>query len=429
MSYLVLIFISAIMDAVTVKVYVEKWFGKPPLRISTMAYWGIFILTELASRGGQLFMIDVSQEKAMVSQVSAHIVIMLVFICLYDSRIAECISAFIIWVLGYLVSIGLSDVVVITTDQMLYDGGITHLISVMDMYAQFIMLPVLIIILVVRNYVSGRYSFKQLVIVLITPMISCYLYLIIPEQIVLLSGHGFIFVLIIVLVLNVLNYYQFDNMVDNYKLKNQVAMLGYQLEHQSDKYDQLVLSYKKIGSMVHDTQKHISYIRSCIEEKEYDRIRTVCDRYEEELKNKYVVSKTGNLVIDTFVNSAYTFAQNNGVKFHTDFKFDKNSITVSDYDMCIIIGNLLDNSINACKKQKEKEGVYIKLAIVQTDRHLVIDVKNSSTQSDVGGSKDMTHGYGIQNVKNTMDKYNGIMEIKNTYGEYETLVLIPINQD
>ena len=150
---------------------------------------------------------------------------------------------------------------------------------------------------------------------------------------------------------------------------------------------------------------------------------------EEELKNKYVVSKTGNLVIDTFVNSAYTFAQNNGVKFHTDFKFDKNSIMVSDYDMCIIIGNLLDNSINACKKQKEKEGVYIKLAIVQTDRHLVIDVKNSSTQSDVGGSKDMTHGYGIQNVKNTMDKYNGIMEIKNTYGEYETLVLIPINQD
>ena len=181
--------------------------------------------------------------------------------------------------------------------------------------------------------------------------------------------------------------------------------------------------------MDHATQKHKSYIRSCIEEKEYDRIRTVCDRYEEELKNKYVFSKTGNLVIDTFVNSAYTFAQNNGVKFHTDFKFDKNSIMVSDYDMCIIIGNLLDNSINACKKQKEKEGVYIKLAIVQTDRHLVIDVKNSSTQSDVGGSKDMTHGYGIQNVKNTMDKYNGIMEIKNTYGEYETLVLIPINQD
>ena len=56
-------------------------------------------------------------------------------------------------------------------------------------------------------------------------------------------------------------------------------------------------------------------------------------------------------------------------------------------------------------------------------------MKNSSTQSDVGVSKDMTHGYGIQNVKNTMDKYNGIMEIKNTYGEYETLVLIPINQD
>ena len=36
------------------------------------------------------------------------------------------------------------------------------------------------------------------------------------------------------LVLNVLNYYLFDNMVDNYKLKNQVTMLGYQLEHQSD---------------------------------------------------------------------------------------------------------------------------------------------------------------------------------------------------
>ena len=43
MSYLVLIFMSAIMDAVTVKVYVGKWLGKPPLRISTIAYWSIFI--------------------------------------------------------------------------------------------------------------------------------------------------------------------------------------------------------------------------------------------------------------------------------------------------------------------------------------------------------------------------------------------------
>ena len=92
MSYLVLIFMSAIMDAVTVKVYVEKWLGKPQLRISTIAYWGIFILSELVARGGQLFMIDVSQEKAMVSQMTAHVVSMLIFICLYDSRIAECIS-------------------------------------------------------------------------------------------------------------------------------------------------------------------------------------------------------------------------------------------------------------------------------------------------------------------------------------------------
>lgn len=74
-------------------------------------------------------------------------------------------------------------------------------------------------------------------------------------------------------------------------------MLGYQLEHQSDKYDQLVLSYKKIGSMVHDTQKHISYIRSCIEEKEYDRIRTVCDRYEEELKINMLFQKQEILLL------------------------------------------------------------------------------------------------------------------------------------
>lgn len=73
-------------------------------------------------------------------------------------------------------------------------------------------------------------------------------------------------------------------------------MLGYQLEHQSDKYDQLVLSYKKIGSMVHDTQKHISYIRSCIEEKEYDRIKTVCDRYEEELKINMLFQKQETLL-------------------------------------------------------------------------------------------------------------------------------------
>ena len=57
----------------------------------------------------------------------------------------------------------------------------------------------------------------------------------------------------------------------------------------------------------------------------------------------------GNLVIDSFVGYCMNITTELGIRFETNIQIDQSAIPVDDYDLSIIIGNLLDNSINECR--------------------------------------------------------------------------------
>ena len=101
---------------------------------------------------------------------------------------------------------------------------------------------------------------------------------------------------------------------------------------------------------------------------------------------------------------------------NTDFLCDvflPKKLVVSSFDMTTILGNLLDNSLNALKHTENKQ---LKISIKYLKGAIFIDVENTYCREyeDNKPRKEKDHGLGLLSVEHVLEKYHGIMKIKQT---------------
>ena len=97
--------------------------------------------------------------------------------------------------------------------------------------------------------------------------------------------------------------------------------------------------------------------------------------------------------------------------------------------MTIILGNLLDNALNACLQQNGGE---IKVSIQTIENTFTIHVTNTYNSSEIKlfqkniDSIDFIHGYGLKNVKNSISHYDGICVIQCENDIYSVTSVVPL---
>lgn len=122
--------------------------------------------------------------------------------------------------------------------------------------------------------------------------------------------------------------------------------------------------------------------------------------------------------------------EKSGIEFICNIDL-KPELHVTDVDMTIIMGNLLDNAIEACLNVEDKSR-YINLDIVCGYGRIDIMMKNSSNDKMEiinnhiqSGKKDKdNHGYGLDNIKKTVGKYNGYFKIHSVNNEFVAEVFL-----
>ena len=93
----------------------------------------------------------------------------------------------------------------------------------------------------------------------------------------------------------------------------------------------------------------------------------------------------------------------------------------------ILLGNILDNAIEACQRAEEKS---IRLVMEMRGCNLFISLENSKNSSENGGigrtSKEQKrgHGYGMLSVRNIVEKYNGVLRTEDKGNWYITEMIL-----
>ena len=137
--------------------------------------------------------------------------------------------------------------------------------------------------------------------------------------------------------------------------------------------------------------------------------------------------QTGNTVVDILLNMKYYEA----VRAVPDLNMDADNLLfirelkIQSYDIGVILGNSLDNAIQACRKLKEKEpqaDAFIRLCSMEKGNLLILKVENSFDGKLIRNYQEefpltdkedkKTHGLGLFNIKSTAEKYQGTMDFK-----------------
>ena len=162
-----------------------------------------------------------------------------------------------------------------------------------------------------------------------------------------------------ILVINFIVYYLLNNIIQANEIREKQTQLETQFMFQEKKYEQTSMSFKSISSIIHDTNKHLVYLRECAVQQSYKEAIDYIDKAIDNVKKSYKKVNTGYLVIDALVSNAFNTAEANKIRFKTDISIDKSKINIERYDLSVALGNLLDNAIEACKKIRNLDDRYI----------------------------------------------------------------------
>jgi len=196
-------------------------------------------------------------------------------------------------------------------------------------------------------------------------------------------------------------------------------------------YAEVENMYRQVRGWRHDYKNHIQTLKAYMSVNEYDKVNIYLDRLDEDLTSVDTIMKTGSIIIDAILNSKISLA--NSKKINVNAKaFVPDNLNISEIDLCVIIGNLLDNAVEACEKITDNEK-FIRIFIGMKNTQLYIYIANTAPggkQKKVNGlfvtRKSGYHGYGLVRIDKTVEKYKGYVKRSSEDGAFTTEILLPM---
>ena len=137
-----------------------------------------------------------------------------------------------------------------------------------------------------------------------------------------------------------------------------------------------------------------------------------------DISPKYV---TGDEMLDCIVGLKASKMEESGIDFSVEGVID-GGLGMKPVDVCSIFANAMDNAIEACDKLSDENDKWIRLEMKRTDKFF--SIKLSNTMSENEKIKNI-HGYGTQNMKTAISKYDGIEKTDADGGVYTLSIMIP----
>lgn len=232
----------------------------------------------------------------------------------------------------------------------------------------------------------------------------------------------------VVLITNLLAIILYDKVTEELVLKNQNMLYEKQLQLCEQQIIEREETMLLVRTMRHDLKNHLILIREMLEQKNISKAKDYVNHLVTEvIEHKGSYMNSGNVVVDSLINFKYSVAQREGVRFDADVIVPY-ELPCEDADICVILGNILDNAIEAAK---QCENGYVDLKVAAKKSSLVIIVKNSfdhiikeTSEWIISTTKENKHkhGFGLLSVKRSVDKYNGTMNVE--YEDKEFIITI-----
>ena len=205
---------------------------------------------------------------------------------------------------------------------------------------------------------------------------------------------------------------------------------AYQKELIETHYAEVENMYRQIRGWRHDYRNHIQTMKAYAATGDLPAICDYLEKLDTDLSTVDTVLKTGNKMTDAIINSKISLANTKKIPVKADAHIPV-ALTISEIDLCVIIGNLFDNAIEASLAlPEEKRMIRVYMDMKNTQLYM------SFTNFTAGGklkksgnifrtTKGGGHGFGLVRIDDIVKRYGGYLSRNSEAGAFTTEILLP----
>lgn len=227
------------------------------------------------------------------------------------------------------------------------------------------------------------------------------------------------------MILGVLLLYFILKLADSYEKQKNMELVEMQNRMLSKSLEDTERAFDLWRESIHNYKNNIITLAQLVEEESTAEIKKYLNNEIQQLGIKTHYAMTGNKVIDAVLATKKNSAEHKGINFYANGNIPDKCV-IDDIDFTNIIGNLLDNAIEAAEKV---ENGNVSIVIKPQKKFIIIKVKNSydgnkNNELQTTKKDKEYHGIGLKSIKRIVEKYQGEFELEFKEKEVEATALL-----
>lgn len=218
-------------------------------------------------------------------------------------------------------------------------------------------------------------------------------------------------------------------MAQDYKKMQEKTEINQQLEMQKKYYKALTEAVQTEREVRHNFKHQLAALKGFLDTGNSEELRKYCDVLENGLLNIAEIPYTGNAAADGILYHYVCMAKEKKITLKVCCRFDK--LSMSDTDLCCILGNALDNAVTACEGYDGEK--YITVVSEKNQDILLLTVDNSfdgiimqKGEKILSRKRKNEEGIGIRSMKQICEKYGGTSHFEAKGNRFEASFMLHI---
>ncbi|MBQ7942934.1 MAG: GHKL domain-containing protein [Lachnospiraceae bacterium] len=212
-------------------------------------------------------------------------------------------------------------------------------------------------------------------------------------------------------------------------MTNNLKMQQIEMEHKQNQ--DMAIIVEDLRALRHDMNNHMSILQGLLEIEELEDAKTYLSNITKELSTANSFIFTDNKILSVLLNNKISKAKQLGIQIEVELL--SNTTPFSDSDLCAVVGNILENAIEAAAKHEEP---YIYFSMRKENNQLLIQCDNTYAIAPVleRGNFVTTkadkayHGIGTKTIRSVVEEYHGKTEF-NVDEQFHVNVNVPFKTE
>lgn len=207
-----------------------------------------------------------------------------------------------------------------------------------------------------------------------------------------------------------------------------MKLASYQNEESTRHVAEVRSIHAEMRGYKHDFHHHLETLRAYLAEGETERAIAYIDRLDERLFTVDTLLKTGNVTMDAVLSAKIAQAKDRGITVKAKATAAE-EMTLSDVEISILVGNLLENAIEAAESAEGER--FIRLYIAMKGKMLYFSMLNAAGEKKkkerglFASGKPGLHGFGLRRAAAVVENRGGWIKVNSEEGAFSTEFLVP----